>query len=119
MSDSPKCFSVNETEGVSEIILGTADFLTRPIINLAAEEFQTYIEQNNPKRVVLNFKNVNHISSEFITALIRMQEVVTGNEGEMKLSHMNEIVYSPFRLTNLAGRLFKIYETTPQAIDAF
>ena len=119
MPDSPKFFTVNDLEGVSEIILGTADFVARPIITLAAEEFQTYVAKNNPKRLVLNFRNVSHISSEFITALIRMQEAVTGNDGEMKLSHMNETVYAPFKLTNLAGRLFKIYDTTPQAIDAF
>ena len=119
MSDSPKFFSVNEVEGIPEIILGTADFVSRPIITLAAEEFNAYVEKNKPKRLVLNFQNVGHISSEFITTLIRMQEAVTGNDGEMKLSHMNEIVYAPFKLTNLAGRLFKIYETTPQAIDAF
>ncbi len=51
--------------------------------------------------------------------MIRMQEDVTGNDGKMKLSHMNPVVFAPFKITNLAGRLFMIYETTPQAIDAF
>lgn len=119
MPYSPKFFSVNDVEGIPEIILGSADFVSRPIITLAAEEFKAYVKQNKPKRLVLNFKNVSHISSEFITALIRMQEEVTGNGGKMKLSHMNEIVFAPFKITNLAGRLFMIYETTPQAIDAF
>lgn len=119
MPYSPKFFSVNEVEGIPEIILGTADFVSHPIIALAAEEFKAYVNKNKPKRLVLNFKNVSHISSEFITALIPMQEAVTGNDGQMKLSHMNETVLSPFKLTKLAGRLFMIYETTPQAIDAF
>ncbi|MGI9428245.1 MAG: STAS domain-containing protein [Bythopirellula sp.] len=119
MADSPKFFSVNQVEGIPEIILGTADFVSRPIITMAAEEFNAYVYKHKPKRLVLNFKNVSHISSEFITTLMRMQEAVTGNDGEMKLSHMNEVVYTPFKLTNLAGRLFMIYETTPQAIDAF
>ena len=119
MPDSPKFFSIGKVEGVPEIILGTADFVSRPIITLAEEEFKTYVSQNKPKRLVLNFKNVSHISSEFITALIRMQEQVKGNGGNMKLTHMNEVVFAAFKLTNLAGRLFMIYETTPQAIDAF
>ena len=119
MPDSPKFFSISKLEGVPEIILGTADFVSRPIINLTEEEFKTYVDENKPKRLVLNFKNVIHISSEFITALIRMQEQVKGNDGTMKLTHMNPVVLAPFKLTNLAGRLFMIYETTPQAIDAF
>lgn len=119
MPYSPKFFTVHDVEGVCEIILGTADFVSRPIITLAAEEFKAYVNKNKPKRLVLNFKNVGHISSEFITALIRMQEAVTANDGKMKMSHMSEIVLAPFKITKLAGRLFMIYETTPQAIDAF
>ena len=119
MPNPPKFFSIHDVEGVPEIVLGTADFVSRPIIMLAEEEFQTYVDENKPKRVVLNFKNVSQISSEFITALMRMQEQVKGIDGQMKLTHMNKIVLAPFHLTNLAGRLFMIYDTTPQAIDAF
>lgn len=119
MSDPPKFFSIHDVEGVPEIRLGTADFVSRPIINLAEEEFKSYVHETRPRRLVLNFSNVSHISSEFITALIRMQEQVKVNDGTLKLTHMNEVVFDAFKLTNLAGRLFMIYETTPQAIDAF
>lgn len=119
MPDPPKFYTVKELEGVPEIVLGSADFVSRPIIVMAQEEITEYIEQFKPLRVVINFKNVGHISSEFISALIRIQDHVQGNGGQMKLSHMNPTVYAPFQLTNLAGRLFTIYDTTPEAIDAF
>ncbi len=45
MSDSPKFFSVNDVEGIPEIILGTADFVSRPIITLTAEEFKAYVSE--------------------------------------------------------------------------
>jgi anti-anti-sigma factor len=119
MPGSPKFFTVANVEGVPEITLGTADFVSRPIIVMAQEEITNYIDKHKPSRLVVNFKNVGHISSEFITGMIRIQDHVTGNGGKMKLTHMNETVYAPFKLTNLAGRLFLIYETTPEAIDAF
>lgn len=119
MPDPPKFYSVAELEGVPEIVLGTADFVSRPIIVMAQEEITEYIQQNKPLRLVINFKNVGHISSEFISALIRIQDHVQGNGGKLKLTHMNSTVYAPFQLTNLAGRLFAIHETTPEAIDAF
>ena len=119
MPEAPKFFTVKQIEGVPEIVLGTADFVSRPIIVMAQEEIQAYVSQFTPSRVVINFKNVAHISSEFISALIQIQDTVKGNGGDLKLSHMNETVYAPFRLTNLAGRLFTIYDTTPEAIDAF
>jgi anti-anti-sigma factor len=119
MAESPRFFAVTEIEGVTEIVLGTADFVSRPIIVLAQEEITHFIDQNKPTRLIINFSNVSHISSEFITAMIRIQDHVKGHDGQMKLSHLNETVYTPFKLTKLAGRLFMIHETTPEAIDAF
>ena len=119
MPDSPKFFTVADVEGIPEITLGSADFVSRPIIVMAQEELDSYVEQNKPTRLVINFRHVGQISSEFITAMIRIQDLVRGNDGQLKMSHMNETVYAPFKLTKLAGRLFMIYDTTPEAIDAF
>ncbi len=117
MQDS-KYFDVQEFEGAVEIQLGSCDFVSRPIIVLAFEEMSAYIDQHKPKLVVLNFKNVNHVSSEFITEMIRLNDHVGGNDGTIRLSHISEDVELPFKMTNLSGTLFKVYETTPQAIDA-
>ena len=119
VADSPRFFNVKIIKGTPELTLGTADFVARPIIVLAQEEIIQYVVEHKPSRLVINFQNVGHISSEFISALIRIKDHVDGNGGTMKLSHMNQSVYTPFQLTNLAGRLFMIYDTTPEAIDAF
>ena len=87
MAGLPKFFTTREIEGISEIVLGTADFVSRPIIVMAQEEIIDYIEQTKPKRLVINFSKIHQISSEFITALMRIQDHVKGNGGEMKLTH--------------------------------
>jgi anti-anti-sigma regulatory factor len=117
MQDS-KYFDVSEFEGAVEIQLGSCDFVSRPIIVLAFEEMSAYVDKYKPKLVVLNFKNVHHVSSEFITEMIRLNDHVGGNDGTIRLSHMSDEVELPFKITNLSGTLFKVYETTPQAIDA-
>lgn len=119
MEDTSKFFVVNEIEGITEVVLGTADFVSRPIILLAQEDLISYIDREKPPKLVINFKNVGHISSEFLNAMLQFRDHVLGQGGELKLSHLNETVQLPFRMTNLAGRLFSIYDTTPQAIDAF
>jgi anti-anti-sigma regulatory factor len=119
MTQQSKYFEVQEVEGAVELTLGSSDFVSRPIIVLAFEEINRYIDQNEPERVVLNFKNVQHVSSEFITEMIRLNDHVGGHDGKLKLSHMSTDVELPFKITNLSGTLFKIYESTPQAIDAF
>ena len=119
MEDAPEFFTVSEVEGVPELILGTADFVSRPIIVLSQEQIIDFVDKNKPKSLVINFKNVSHISSEFITAMIRVRDHVLGHGGEMKFSHLNESVYAPFKITKLAGRLFMIYDTTSEAVDSF
>jgi anti-anti-sigma factor len=119
MSESPKYFDKTLVEGVPEICLGSADFVSRPNIILALEELIDYINAEKPEKLLINFKRVRHISSEFITAMIRVNEHVVANGGSMKLTHMNDSVLQPFKITNLAGSVFHIYESTPQAIDAF
>ncbi len=119
MEENSKFFSVSQLEGTTEIVLGSADFVSRPIIVLAQNELIDFIDAEKPSKVVINFKHVSHISSEFLTAMLRIYDHVVGQDGELKLSHMNDSVISPFKMTNLAGSPFMIYETTPQAIDAF
>ena len=51
--------------------------------------------------------------------MLRVNDHVVGQDGEVKLSHLNDSVRTPFQMTHLAGRMFDIYDTTPQAIDAF
>lgn len=119
MTQESKYFEIHEVEGAVEFILGSSDFVSRPIIVLAFEELTKYVDENEPERVILNFRNVQHVSSEFITEMIRLNDHVGGHDGTLKLSHMSTDVEFPFKMTNLSGTLFKIYETTPQAIDAF
>lgn len=119
MDPKPQLFRLTEMEGVWELILGTADFVSRPIIVMAQEQIIEFVDKNKPARLVINFKNVNHISSELITAMIRTRDHVVGHGGQMKFSHVNELVRVPFEITQLAGRLFTFYETTAEAVDSF
>ncbi len=119
MEAPSKFFEVVEIEGIPEIILGTADFVSRPIILLAQDDLIAYIDAKQPLRLVMNFKQVSNISSEFLNLMLRVHDHVVGQGGQVKLSHLNDTVRMPFQMTHLAGRLFDIYETTPQAIDAF
>ncbi len=119
MESHPEFFTLAEIEGVPELTLGTADFVSRPIIVLAQDQIIEYVDREQPKRLIINFKNVSHISSEFINAMIDVRDHMKANEGVMKFSHMNDTVQMPFKITKLAGRLFMIYETSAEAVDAF
>ena len=114
-----KFFTHQEIEGTQVLVLGTADFVTRPIIVMAQDEIVNYVQTYQPARLVIDFANVHRISSEFLNAMIQIRDHVLGNGGMLKLSQVKDTVRSAFRITHLEGRVFEIYESTPQAIDAF
>lgn len=106
-------------EDVPVVFLADADYRSSAVIQKTQEELIEYIDSTKPKQLIINFRNVKAISSEFLTSMIRAHEYVTFHEGTLKLSNMSDRVRAAFKVTNLDGTMFHIYPTMPNAIDAF
>ena len=119
LAEPSKFFEIQTHESTTEVILSSADFVSRPIIIQAIDDLISFADDNKPARLVVNFENVKQISSEFITAMIRLRDQVVGDDGQLKFSFMSKQVLLPFKITNLASTLFEIHGTTPKAIKAF
>jgi anti-anti-sigma factor len=107
------------SEGATVIHLIDLKLLDRETIQGTQDELVEYVNSYRPERLIIDFKDVKAISSEFIAALIRCREYVKSNEGQLRLSGMNPVVRMAFKVTNLDGRLLFIYDTIPLAVDSF
>lgn len=74
-------------------------------------------EQTNPK-VLLSFKNVEHLSSAALGMLIKLNKEVAAKGGTLKLSDITPQIFEVFKITRL-NKLFDIHETTEKAISTF
>ena len=113
-----KSFEVKEVGPVTLLKPVESDLVERELINVLSDELLEYLQDTQPKMVVFTLKHLKRYSSEAIGGLIEMERRVSLYGGQMKLS-MDADVHELFRVTQLAGNLFDIYDTESDAVAAF
>ena len=72
-----------------------------------------------PKRAIVDFSQVEHCSTSVINGLLSAKKRITKNGGQMKLCGMLEPIRDAYRMLNLDGTVFLIYDTLDDAVAAF
>ncbi len=83
------------------------------------DELLNMIEMENPTNVVISFHGVTHCSTAVINGLLRAKKRLMADGGQIKLSGMNQMIREAYRMLNLDGTVFMIYDTLEEALDAF
>lgn len=100
---------------ISKIYLkGYLDAHTAPSLE---DTFSKLIE-NEKYKIVVNFEELAYISSAGLGVFMAFIEKVRENNGDIKLTSMNEKVYNIFDLLGFP-LLYEIYKTDEEAINKF
>jgi anti-sigma B factor antagonist len=87
------------------------------IQELGQELFQL-VEEEHRNRLVLNFFNVEFLSSAALGKLITLDKKVKAHGGRLKLSNIRPEIYEVFAITKL-NKLFDIKDDVADALAAF
>ena len=87
------------------------------IQELGVEMFKL-VEQEQRKNRLLNFFNVEFLSSAALGKLITLDKKVKANGGRLKLSNIRPEIYEVFAITKL-NKLFDIKDDETDALAAF
>jgi anti-sigma B factor antagonist len=87
------------------------------IQELGVELFKL-VEQEQRKNLLLNFFNVEFLSSAALGKLITLDKKVKANGGRLKLSNIRPEIYEVFAITKL-NKLFDIKDDETDALAAF
>lgn len=87
------------------------------IQELGAELF-SLIEQDNRRSIVLNFDNVDFLSSAALGKLITLDRKVKSAQGRLKMSNIRPEILEVFQITKL-NKVFDIRGEEAEAISAF
>lgn len=118
MTSAQSRLRVVDRDGVACIGFVDRNILDEANIQRIGEEIGQIIdEQQNPK-VVLNFENVDHLSSAALGTLITINNKMQSKDGQLRLAAIDPQIYDVFVITKL-NKLFKIYETVDEALDSF
>jgi anti-sigma B factor antagonist len=87
-------------------------------IHEMGQELFALIEEENKKKLLLNFSQVDFLSSAALGKLITLDKKVKAHQGKLRLSNIRPEIYEVFAITKL-NKLFDIKDDEGAALTAF
>lgn len=116
-ADSPP-FTTEEIDGVHVVTLIHADVLDAMQIERLGEQIGAFLKGLDSPRVVIDLRNVRHLSSAALGMFITLHKmVVDGQRGRMALSNVSDNLLEVFQITQLQ-KLIALHPTREDAISA-
>jgi anti-sigma B factor antagonist len=109
---------IRQSDGIAIVEFADRKILEELSIHEIGEELSQLVAAKPGIRLLLNFKNVDHLSSAALGMLITLNKKVQEQSGLLKLSDINRQIFEVFKITRL-NRVFDIHETADQALDGF
>ena len=118
MEDQQPRIEVLQTGKVTEVVLLDREILDEISISEISEALFAVVEEKAPVNLLLNFKEVQHLSSSALGALIRLNKRISETRGQFHLSNIKSSLYEIFVITKL-NKIFSIYDDAEQARESF
>ena len=109
---------LSEVRDVSAVRFVDRKILDEASIGELGEEMFALVESENRGSILLNFSDVEFLSSAALGKLITLDKKVKAAGGKLKLCNIRPQIYEVFAITKL-NNLFDIHETEDEALAAF
>jgi anti-sigma B factor antagonist len=109
---------IRRADGVSIVEFADRKILEEVSIQEIGDELSSLVEAEPGIRLLLNFRNVDHLSSAALGMLITLNRKVQEQNGLLKLSGINRQIFEVFKITKL-NRVFEIHDSAEQALSGF
>jgi len=109
--------SVEYAEDATIITFTDEKILEDKDIRAIQESIMSVVEQGGRIKLVLDFCNVQFLSSAVLGLLIRVSKKVYEHEGELRLCNISPKIYKIFKITRLTN-IFDIYENLDGAVES-
>jgi len=118
MSTAPSRLKVTQNDQVTQIDFVDRNILDEANIQQISEEIVSLIDEQTTPRLLINFENVDHLSSAALGALISIKNRIEKKDGQLRLAGIDPQIYEVFVITRL-NQVFHIHDTPEQAIASF
>src|SRR2546423_15697569 len=110
-----------ETEEIGDVTV--VNFIDRKIldeqnIQKIGEDLFHLVDAENRSKILLNFSNVEYLSSAALGKFITLNKKVQASGGKLVLCNIDPNIYEVFEITRL-DRLFNIQKEEQAALQAF
>ncbi|MBY0307192.1 MAG: STAS domain-containing protein [Phycisphaerales bacterium] len=118
MPTSDSRLKVRRDGSIVEVQFRDRNILDEANIQQIGEEIKTIIESEPAPRLLINFTDVDHLSSAALGTLITINNRVRALKGQLRLSNIDPQIYQVFVITKL-NKLFEIHESAEKARASF
>lgn len=87
-------------------------------IQLIGEQLFSLVDDDGKRKILLDFDNVEYLSSAALGKLITLNKKVRGVSGQLRLSSIRPQIYEVFEITRL-NKVFPIYQNQEEGLEAF
>lgn len=87
-------------------------------IQIIGNQLFGLVDEDGKQKVVLDFANVEYLSSAALGKLITMDKKVKAAKGKLRLCNVRPEIYEVFAITKL-NKLFSMHETLDKALEGF
>ena len=110
--------NVEETGGVTVARFVDKKILDETNIQNIGSQLFALVEEDGKSKILLDFENVEYLSSAALGKLITMDKKVKSAGGKLKLSGVRPEIYEVFAITKL-NKVFDIQEDQERALESF
>ena len=116
MTEERSHLTITDRGGVSVVEFADRKILDELPITEIGEQLTKLVAGMDHVKVLLSFRNVEHLSSAALGMLITLIKRVGERNGTLKLSDISPQIYEVFKITRL-NKLFDICDTAEQALN--
>ncbi len=108
-------FTVDEFGDVRAVrITGNLDTQTSPV----AQEQMTQLIDNGARKILVDFENLNYISSSGLRMLLVATQRLEDTSGQLRICNPNKMVREVFDTAGFS-EIFSVYGSQAEALDGF
>ncbi len=109
---------VSEENEITKIRFLDRNILEEANIQQIGDEIRQLIEASDNPKLLIDFDQVEHLSSAALGTLITINNQVRNKSGQLRLCNIDPQIYEVFVITKL-NKLFQIHEDAPKALASF
>lgn len=106
---------VSESANISVVRFQDQKIIDPEAIQELGQELFELVERDDRKKLVLNFENVEFLSSAALGKLITFEKKAKRNDSALILTNISPEIFQVFAITNL-DKLFQIKDTEADAL---
>jgi anti-sigma B factor antagonist len=118
MTEPRANITTRKQDGITIVQLQDRKILEEMVINSIGEKLAHLLDDQSQPQLLLDFSNVEHLSSAALGMLITLHKQIAEKRGQLVLANIHPQIFEVFKITRL-NKLFNIQSTTEDALKAF